>query len=256
MIMDSIVEWAENEFNIACEQYRKKYKEMVAKEEPIPDCNLFDDDIKIDDCPFSYEYMSSIYKAALHAFQAANGGETWGGLSWKFITEILIRLMNSQPLTPITEEDFFKYKSPFDYDLNTLARLGLKSRIQCQRLSSLFRDEELNGKIVYRDVDRDFCYDREHQDRKFHFSLLSGVLDELFPITMPYIPSLEPYRLECSSFLFDRRNGEFDTVALWNIYTPEGKKVEVNRFWKAGPNIEEIDQDEYNIRYSNRWSQA
>ena len=66
--------------------------------------------------------------------------------------------MEGQPLTPITDEDFFiKANCREAQSLETpeyLKERGLKSSIQCPRMSSLFREETLEGKVSYHDIDR------------------------------------------------------------------------------------------------------
>ena len=53
----------------------------------------------------SFDYGCSCYQSALKAFNSlVSDGHS--GCSWGITKQILIRLMNSQPLSPITEQDF------------------------------------------------------------------------------------------------------------------------------------------------------
>ena len=46
------------------------------------------------------------------------------------------------------------------------------------------------------------------------------LIDKLFPITMPYLPSTKKYRVFSEDFLVDPKNGDYDTVAYLYILTP------------------------------------
>lgn len=113
-------EWAEQECRIACKKEN-------------PDFNFDSED---------FDYGCSCYKSALKAYKSlCEDGHS--GTSFNFTRRILERLMSGQPLTPITDEDFF-IVPPSDYPLESdewLAKHGLKSEIQCPRMSSLFRTE-------------------------------------------------------------------------------------------------------------------
>lgn len=71
-------------------------------------------------------------------------------------------------------------------------------------------------------------------------------MKELFPIKMPYIPFDKAYKVYTEDFLVDPKNGDYDTVGIWFATTPQGEKVEINRFFKEAPQgFDEIDQKEY-----------
>ena len=75
------------------------------------------------------------------------------------------------------------------------------------------------------------------------------ILDEKFPITMPYMPSDRPFMVYCSEALTDPKNGDFDTVAIWYVKKPNGDREEINRFFKEGEeDWVEIDEAEYQKR--------
>ena len=68
-------------------------------------------------------------------------------------------------------------------------------------------------------------------------------MDEMFPITMPYMPSTKPFYVYCEDFLYDTENGDFDTVGVFlcGLLQME-KKVKINRFFAEKDNkFEEID---------------
>ena len=213
-------EWAEQECRLACK-----------KENPNFD---FDSD--------DFDYGCSCYKSALKAYKSlAEDGHS--GMSFSFTRDILERLMRHEPLTPITDEDF-KGEDSICSD-EGLALRGLKSEIQCPRMSSLFRRETLDGKVSYIDINRTYCINIENPSDTFS-SAKDQVVDEFFPITMPYMPEKGKYKVYCQTFLTDKKNGDFDTQAILYFITPDGKRVDVNRYQteKDGKMVD-ITKEEY-----------
>ena len=226
----SIYNWAEQECRIAC----KKEK---------PDFNFDSED---------FDYGCSCYKSALKAYKSlCEDGHS--GASFNFTRRILERLMEGQPLTPITDEDFFIECPEYHVMSNKwLAERGLKSEIQCPRMSSLFRRETLDGKVSYSDINRAYCINIEKPSETYS-SAKDRVVDELFPITMPYMPEKGKYKVYCQTFLTDKKNGDFDTQAILYVITPDGKRVDVNRYQteKDGKMVD-ITKEEYQTLLEKR----
>lgn len=222
--------WAEQECRIACKKEN-------------PDFNFDSED---------FDYGCSCYKSALKAYKSLCEDEH-SGASFNFTRRILERLMSGNPLTPITDEDFFIEcpEYPIERD-EWLAEHGLKSEIQCPRISSLFRMETLDGKISYRDINRAYCIDIENPSDTFS-SAIDRVVDEFFPITMPYLPENGKYKVYCQTFLTDAKNGDFDTRAILYFITPDGKRIDVNRYQteKDGKMVN-ITKEEYEALLEKR----
>ena len=216
----SMYEWAEQECRLACK-----------KENPNFD---FDSD--------DFDYGCSCYKSALKAYKSLMRDEH-SGTSFSFARNILERLMRHEPLTPITDDDF--EGGNLIYDDEDLASMGLKSEIQCPRMSSLFRKETIDGKVTYCDVNRAYCVNIETPSDTFSSSA-DNIVDELFPIKMPYLPEKEKYKVYVQTFLTDRKNGDFDTRGIIYLITPDGKRIDINRYYteKNGEMVE-ISKDEY-----------
>lgn len=216
----SMYEWAEQECRLACK-----------KENPNFD---FDSD--------DFDYGCSCYKSALKAYKSlAEDGHS--GMSFSFTRNILERLMRNEPLTPITDDDF-KGEDSICSDKD-LASRGLKSEIQCPRMSSLFRKETIDGEVIYNDLDRVYCIDIEKPSDTFS-SNTDKIVDELFPIKMPYLPEKGKYKVYVQTFLTDKKNGDFDTRGVIYLITPDGKRIDINRYYteKNGEMVE-ISKDEY-----------
>ena len=68
----------------------------------------------------------------------------------------------------------------------------------------------------------------------------------MFPITFPYYPSEKPYVVYWEDFLVDEANGDFDTIGVFYVQTPEGDKVDINRYFtEVKGKFEEIDSVTY-----------
>ena len=216
----SMYEWAEQECRLACK-----------KENPNFD---FDSD--------DFDYGCSCYKSALKAYKSlAEDGHS--GMSFSFTRDILERLMRHEPLTPITDDDF--KDGNYLYPDEQLASMGLKSKIQCPRMSSLFRKETIDGEVAYNDLDRAYCVDIEKPSDTFSSSA-DNIVDELFPIKMPYLPEKGKYKVYVQTFLTDKKNGDFDTRGVIYLITPDGKRIDINRYYtEKGGKMVEISKDEY-----------
>ena len=192
----------------------------------------------------------SCYKSALKAYKSLVEDEH-SGMSFSFTRDILERLMRHEPLTPITDDDF--KGGILIYSDEDLASMGLKSEIQCPRMSSLFRKETVDGKVTYCDVNRAYSINVENPSDTFYCGRETNIVDEMFPIKMPYLPEKEEYKAYIQTFLADKKNGDFDTQGILYLITPEGKRIDINRYYteKAGKMVE-ISKDEYDELLANR----
>ena len=217
----SMYDWAEQECRIACKKEN-------------PDFNFDGED---------FDYGCSCYKSALKAYKSlCEDGHS--GISFSFTRDILERLMRHEPLTPITDDDF--KGGDLIYSDEDLASMGLKSEIQCPRMSSLFRKETLDGKVTYSDVNRAYSVNVETPSDTFSCGRETNIVNEMFPIKMPYLPEKGEYKVYVQTFLTDKKNGDFDTQGILYLTTPEGKRIDINRYYteKAGKMVE-ISKDEY-----------
>lgn len=196
----------------------------------------------------SFDYGCSCYKSALKAYESLMS-DNHSGASFSVTKNILIRLLEGLPLQPITMEDFHEEN---EKSKAYLKLRKLKSHIQCSRMSSLFREEDLNGNVMYNDINRYVCID-VHNKSTYHNGQAGKILNRFFPISLPYYPNVHKYRIYTEDFLIDRKNGDFDTKAFLYCITPEGERVDINLFYaeKDGEWIE-ISKDEYENRKKAR----
>lgn len=204
-------EWAKNEVKIACELER-----MYAGS----DCDV------------------TCYQSALEAFNNLIDDDP-NGVSIELKKQILMRLIAGLPLSPISEENS-------TWDLFRIYEDKSREYLS-SRFNRLHKIVYPNNTIEYKDYLRTICVDLDSVDGSFYYSrLVSDVINDLFPIKLPYFPSVRNYKVCCDTFLFDKTNGLFDTRAILNATTPDGDIVEINRYFadKNGV-LEEIDESEY-----------
>ena len=203
-------EWAEREVKIACK-----------KENPNWDGK-------------SFNYGCSCYQSALKAYKRLCE-DRHSGASFNLTKNILIRLMNDLPLTPIIDEDFTNSESEIWESPEYLKKVGLKSSIQCPRMFGLFRKETLDEKIIYSDVNRTIMHD-DNGNNWCNCGPAFKIVDEMFPIKMPYYPSNEKYKVYGETFYIvdgedktSENSGTYNLVKIYYIITPDGKRIEVNK---------------------------
>lgn len=219
----SMTTWAENEVRLACA--RERAASGTAEND--------------------WDYGCSCYESALKAFKSlCEDGHS--GFSIQMTKNILNRLIDGQCLTPI--EDI-----PEVWDQTGWTDDNGVNHYQCTRMSALFKEVYPDGTVKYDEVRRIYCFDIDNPSSTWTNGWVRDIINEMYPITMPYFPSNKGYGVACSEFLVDPKNGDFDTMAVWNVTLPDGELVEINRFFKESPDSwAEITKEEYGERYKNR----
>lgn len=216
----SMREWAKREVEIAC-----KHENPDRKEE-------------------EFDYGGACYESALKAFNSLME-DGHSGFSIGMTKHILNRLIDGKPLVPIEDtDDVWKRIDSWGGD-------DKKVLYQCKRMSSLFKTVYSDGPVKYSDNNRVVMIEMTYHTA-WRSSIASSIVEELFPLTMPYMPADKPFRVYCEEYLVDPKNGDYDTLAVYYILKPDGEKVEVNRYFKEGESVygcwDEISQEEFDER--------
>ena len=212
----SMMEWAKREVELACKIAKKSSENSD-----------------------EWNYIGACYESALRAFESLLGDDH-SGMSIHLTKVILNRLIDGKPLTPIEDtEDIWEGVAPVCDE---------KELYQCKRMSSLFKSVDSKGNVTYDDVNRILCVDINN-----HSSWTNGfvckIINEMFPITMPYVPSSKPIKVYMEEILTDPKNGDFDTMAIIDVATEDGEIIPVNRYFKESENsFVEIDAVEWSER--------
>lgn len=209
----NVKEWAEEEVKIACKKENPDRKDG------------------------EWDYGCACYESALKAFNCLLE-DRHSIFSIAMTIRILNRLIERKPLTPIEDttdvwnEVYYSYRKEC-------------KEYRCKRMASLFKDVYDDGKIIYRDIDRIVCVDIKNPDITYLNGTIKKVIDEMFPITMPYYPT-GAIKVYCEEFLTDRKNGDFDTLGILYGIKPTGEKFTVERYFKEeNDGFIEIDRKEY-----------
>ena len=211
----TMTEWAKNEVKIACK------REAPDRENG------------------EWDYGCACYESALKAYLSLMEDEH-SGMSFGFTAGILKRLLESKPLSPIDDvPEVWSESHGWSDD---------GKHYQCNRMTSLFKDVTVDGKVSYHDVGRYYCKD-EVTGMTYTCGLESRILDELHPITMPYYPPIGHWVFTTRECLSDAKNGDFDTKAIITLKAPDGTVERIDRFYaEDGNGWREIGFQEWSER--------
>lgn len=211
-----MLEWAKNEVEIACKRERGDKPE------------------------YEFDYGCACYDSAMKAFESLlEDGHS--GASIGFTKAILDRLIEGKPLTAIEDtEDIWTNFFTFNDEVTVY---------KCKRMSSLYKYVYPDGKVKYSDSERTYCIDVKSPEAAYRNGFIRQIYDEMYPVTMPYMPKEKSDVIVCDELLTDRKNGDHDTIAILYIKRSDGEKVEVNRYFKEGEkSFIEITEEEYRKR--------
>ena len=128
--------------------------------------------------------------------------------------------------------------------------------VDSQKLHMIYgtdKDYEVKLIVTYSDINRVQVVNVDNPDVAYINGFTTRLIDKLAPITMPYFPADKKFKVVREEFLTDPKNGDYDTVAYLYVITPEGKKVELNGYFKNGENgLVRIDKAEYDERKARK----
>ena len=192
-----------------------------------------------------WDYGVACYESALRAYRSLER-DGHSDMSIQITKSILNRLIDGKCLTPIED----------DPDIWTKVEFGESDPIQhfqCKRMSSLFKDVAEDGTVTYSDVNRVQLINKESPDIPFRNGFGTRLIDKMYPITLPYFPADKKFKIIVEEFLTDEKNGDFDTVGYLQLILPNGEVVDLNGYFKDGPDgMVRIEQAEYEERKANR----
>lgn len=194
-----------------------------------------------------WTYGAACYESALRAYQSLSR-DGHDGYSIQIIKGILNRLIDGKCLTPIEDTpDIWS-------DISEVFSKGDKKKhYQCKRMSSLFKEVAEDGTVTLSDTSRVYCVNVEDPDTTFTNGFATRLIDKIFPIAMPYFPANKKFKVIQDEFLVDPKNGDYDTIGYICIMTPEGKKVELNRYFKEDDGkMVQIEKAEFDERKTKR----
>lgn len=218
-------DWASREIALACQSEKEAVKDS--------------DDL---------DYGVACYESALRAYRSLMR-DGHSGFSIGITKGILNRLIDGRCLTPIEDTpDVWN-------DISTeMGEKGPIKEYQCKRMSSLFKKVGSDGTVTYSDIDRAHAVNVDEPNIAYQSGFVTRLIDKIFPITMPYFPTSRKFKVIREEFLVDPKMGDYDTVAYLKIITPDGKHIELNRYFKETKEngMVQIEKTEYEERKANR----
>jgi len=207
-------DWAEREVEIVISSLKKSIKE--------------DDDFK---------YSKSVYYDALKIYKFIMKQEH-SGYSFGALRHILKKLINEMPLSPITGADTEWITCDF---MNVSADRQIYQNI---RRYSLFKEVYKDGTVKYDDTNRIVCLDLN--DERYCTRTITDIVNEMFPITMPYEPDSEPYKILTDRICKDKDMG----FIVHSVATPKGETIDINKFFIRHNNeFKELTEFEFSERF-------
>ena len=162
-----------------------------------------------------WKYGVDCYESAMKAYEVVLE-DNHSGMSIQITKSILNRLIDGKCLTPIEDADDVWNDITGDHqDVRVF---------QCKRMSSFFKRVDKDGNVTYSDIDRITCVDITDPAMAYHNSLATQLVEKIFPIKMPYLPPVRPYKV----FTEELGNG----IAYLYILLPNGQKIDLNRYFK------------------------
>ena len=189
-----------------------------------------------------FDYVGECAESALRAYKSLMS-DGHSGMSISITAGILNKLIKGQALTSIEDtEDAWNESGGYCDE-----EKGIK-HYQSNRMSSLFKYVYPDGTVKYSDIDRVTGINMADPDITYTSGTLRAIVDEMFPITMPYSPKSKSYKIYTEDFLTDRSKGDYDTVGYLYMITPEGERIELNKFYhefNRHEEMKEITKEEY-----------
>lgn len=189
-----------------------------------------------------WQYGVGCYESAMKAYEALLE-DNHSGMSIQITKSILNRLIDGKCLTPIEDTDDI-WNDITDRDGETKD----VKEYQCRRMSSLFKKVDKDGKVTYTDINRVSCIDISNPGMAYHNGFATRLVEKIFPIEMPYLAPMRPYKVFTEQLLFGDK-GDFDTIAYLYILLPDGQKIELNRYFKEENNqLVPMEKEEWDAR--------
>lgn len=170
------------------------------------------------------QYMIACYDSALRAYEKLMK-DGHSGTSFAITRGILEKLMNEIPLMPLEDTEIM-WDHAYDRENESVFRH--------KRMSSLHKMvNKKTGAIRFSDSNRILCKNLVGVNSAYFYNgFISRIIDGMFPIEFPYMPTKEKYIAYVTEFLMDPANGDYDTMNLVSVKLPTGEVRPINLYYK------------------------
>ena len=238
--MNEMINWARNEIKLACINRIKQDFEFSFGEGKVPDVRR------------TYDQLSC-YQSALDAYELMMNAEK-SGSSFTMATIILNTLIDWKPLTPLQGTDDEWEKLGEDRYVSDHVNTCYRNK----RYISLFKYVYDDGHVEYEDIKRVQCikkYDDCTFSSKYYMSYIAKLVNKMYPIEFPYMPEKRAYVAVLKEYLYDPKNGDYDTIHFIELRKPDGTDDAIGRFFAEDDEVgmREIDWQEFTKRMKTHY---
>lgn len=184
------------------------------------------------------QYMVACYDSALRAYEKLTK-DGHSGTSFAITRGILEKLIYEIPLTPIEDKEIM-WNHVYDREDESV--------FQHKRMPSVFKMvNKKTGVTKFSDNDRVLCKNLLGTGSAYFYSnFIKKIIDGMFPIEFPYMPTKEKCIAYVMVFLADPANVDFDTINLVSVKLPNGEMRPINLYYKEeNGRWVQITQDEW-----------
>ena len=168
------------------------------------------------------DYGAMCYESAFKAFKSLCDDDH-SGMSIGFTKEILDRLIDGKPLSPIKNtDDIWEHV----HDRENGAKV-----YQCSRMSSLFKDVLPDGTVAFNDTNRVVIKTKDCLI--WHSGKASKLINDIYPIKFPYMPDDKPYIVQQDDFCYKKPDAveAYDHYAFLSYKDPNGKEFLIDKYY-------------------------
>lgn len=187
------------------------------------------------------QYMVACYDSALRAYEKLTK-DGHSGTSFAITRGILEKLIYEIPLTPVEDKEIM-WNHVYDREDESV--------FQHKRMPSVFKMvNKKTGVTKFSDNDRVLCKNLLGTGSAYFYSnFIKKIIDGMFPIEFPYMPTKEKCIAYVTVFLADPANVDFDTINLVSVKLPNGEMRPINLYYKEeNGRWVQITQDEWICR--------
>ena len=172
---------------------------------------------------YEKQYLEECYNSAFKAYSCLMD-DGHSGTSFGMTRSVLESLLYEIPLSPVEDTPEMWIGSMF---------AGNEEIYHHKRLPSLCKSvNKRTGRVSVSDHNRVVCRNLPDRGVEFHNGFITSVINGLYPIVFPYQPTKKKFIAYVTYFLMDPANGDFDTMHLVSVRTPDGELRPLNFYYK------------------------
>lgn len=168
-------------------------------------------------------YISGCYSAAAATYIGLLEDTYNQNIDIDNVILMMTFLANGLPLTPIDLDSAYWVDVT---DSTVWPRNGTRA-YQASRYKHLYKYELIDGRVKFSDFGGHTCIDDQNPSYYFSPGTIQPIMDELYPIEFPYMPSIKKREVHCIH--------AGSAIHILYIIEPDGAKTKVNKCYMRLP---------------------